>query len=188
MSFREIALAIALKFRESIRRYSDPFSYRLLFSVLRSETPSLLDLEDRPAAYDDVGRMTRWGSVLPELQNFAALMDDVSDSPTIARRRRVDVDEKLSPPWVGEHSNRRRIERQGGERRRVPAFPSRPLTRSAYEKVFLKLTSGEQLRIGGELLTPVKVKGWYHSIFRTPAGEERMLSIDQLLKYMGSWV
>jgi len=34
----------------------------------------------------------------------------------------------------------------------------------------------------------VKVKGWYHSLFLTPAGEERMLSIDQLLKYMGSWL
>jgi len=187
MSLREIALEVALKFRDSIRRYSDPFSYRLLFSVLRSETPSLLDLDDRPAAYDDVGRMTRWGSVLPELQNFAALMDDASDSPLLTRRR-VDVDEKLDPPWTGERSDRRGIGRPGRERRRVPAFPSRPLTRSAYEKVFLKLASGERLKIGGELLTPVKVKGWYHSIFRTTGGEERMLSIDQLLKYMGSWV
>ena len=30
--------------------------------------PSLLDLPDRPAAYDDVGRAVRWGTVLPELQ------------------------------------------------------------------------------------------------------------------------
>jgi hypothetical protein len=187
MSFREIALAIALKFRDSIRRYSDPFSYRLLFSVLRGETPSLLDLDDRPAAYDDVGRTTRWGSILPELQNFAALMDDVSSPPTLTQRRTLDVEEKLSPPWAGERSDRRRSERQGGVRRRVSAFPSHPLTRSAYEKVFLKLVSGKQLKIGGELLTPVKVKGWYHSIFRTSGGEERMLSIDQLLKYMGSW-
>ena len=61
------------------------------------------------------------------------------------------------------------------------------LTRSAYEKVFLKLGDGRQLRIGNELLTPVKVKGWYHSIFRDRKGDERLLSIDQLLKYMGSW-
>jgi hypothetical protein len=33
----------------------------------------------------------------------------------------------------------------------------------------------------------VKVKGWYHSIFRDVKGDERLLSIDQLLKYMGSW-
>jgi hypothetical protein len=37
------------------------------------------------------------------------------------------------------------------------------------------------------VLTPVMVKGWYHSIFRAPNGEERMLSIDQLLRYAGSW-
>ena len=39
-----------------------------------------------------------------------------------------------------------------------------------------------------EVLTPVKVKGWYHSVFRAPNGEERMLSIDQLLRHMGSWM
>ncbi|MEO8035075.1 MAG: hypothetical protein ABI837_11640, partial [Acidobacteriota bacterium] len=44
LSMREIALRIGTYFRESIRRYSDPFSYRLLFSVLRGDTPSLLDL------------------------------------------------------------------------------------------------------------------------------------------------
>jgi hypothetical protein len=165
-SMRQAALAVAMKFRDSIGRYSDPFSYRLLFSVLRGETPALLDLPDRPPAYDDVGRTARWGSVLPELQNFASLMRD--GGPDAApRRRRSDLEEKLAPPWSGEH---------------------RRLTRSAYERVFLKIGSGRKLRIGNEILTPVKVKGWYHSIFQTPAGEERMLSIDQLLKYMGSWI
>ena len=147
MSLRDVALAVAMQFRGSIRRYADPFSDRLLFSVLRGETPSLLDLPDRPAAYDDVGRATRWGSVLPELQDFASL------------------DEKLAPPWSG-------------------AGP----TRSAYERVFLRLGERRRLRIGNEILTPVKVRGWYHSIFRTPGGEERMLSIDQLLENMGSWI
>jgi hypothetical protein len=165
-SLRQAALAVAMKYRESIGRYSDPFSYRLLFSVLRGGTPALLDLPDRPPAYDDVGRTARWGSVLPELHNFASLMRDGGPDRT-PRRRRSDLEEKLAPPWSGEH---------------------RRLTRSAYERVFLKLGSGRPLRIGDEILTPVKVKGWYHSIFQTPAGEERMLSIDQLLKYMGSWV
>ncbi|HUJ15548.1 MAG TPA: hypothetical protein VL284_17310 [Thermoanaerobaculia bacterium] len=165
MSLREIAHAVAMRFRESIRACSDPFSYRLLFSVLRGETPALMDLPDRPAAYDDVGRTTRWGAVLPELQNFASLMHDVSVDPG-PRRRKSDLDDKLAPPWSG----------------------ARRLTRSSYERVFLKLGSQRRLKLGNEILTPVKVKGWYHSIFRTPAGEERMLSIDQLLKYMGSWI
>jgi hypothetical protein len=65
---------------------------------------------------------------------------------------------------------------------------SEPLKRSAYERVFLELGSGSRLKNGDEILTPVRVKGWYHSIFRTAAGEEPMLSIDQLLEHMGSWL
>jgi hypothetical protein len=186
MSLRRVALATASAFRNSIRNVADPFSYRLLFSVLRGETPSLLDLDDRPTAYDDVGRETRWGSVLPELRNFAALMSD-EGAPDVPRRRRADVDEKLAPPWSGEPADRRRAPR-AGERRAAPPSSSSPrLTRSAYEKVFLELASGRRLKIGDEVLTPIAVKGWYHSIFRGADGEERMLSIDQLLRYAGSW-
>jgi hypothetical protein len=186
MPLRRVALATASAFRDSIRALADPFSYRLLFSVLRGETPSLIDLDDRPAAYDDVGRETRWGSVLPELRNFAALMHD-EEAPELPRRRSADVDEKLAPPWSGEQSDRRRAARPERDRRTQSASPSQRLTRSAYEKVFLNLGSGKRLKIGDEVLTPVKVKGWYHSIFRAADGEERMLSIDQLLRYAGSW-
>lgn len=186
-SLRRVARATAFAFRESIRTLADPFSYRLLFSVLRGETPSLLDLDDRPAAYDDVGRVTRWGSVLPELQNFAALMRD-EEAPETPRRRSADVDEKLAPPWSGERSDRRAAARDERDRRAAAiAPPSKRLTRSAYEKVFLNLGSGKRLKIGDEIFTPVMVKGWYHSIFRAADGEERMLSIDQLLRYAGSW-
>jgi hypothetical protein len=189
MSLREIAYQTVMAFRDAIRRVSDPFSYRLLLSVMRGETPSLLDLDDRPAAYDDVGRSTRWGSVLPELENFAALMHDDDAATSAPRRRRIDVDEKLAPPWSGEKTpERRERARRYAERRHAPSLaPSQKLTRSAYEKVFLKLGEGRQLRIGEEILTPVKVKGWYHSVFRDVKGDERLLSIDQLLDYMGSW-
>jgi len=61
VSLREIALRTAWYFRRSIRRYADPFSVRLLFSVLRGRAPSLLELADRPRAYEDVGRLCRWG-------------------------------------------------------------------------------------------------------------------------------
>jgi len=188
MSLREIAYETVMVFRDAIRRVADPFSYRLLLSVMRGETPSLLDLDDRPAAYGDVGRTTRWGSVLPELENFAALMHDDDNATSSPRRRQADVDEKLAPPWSGELAERRGRTRRSGERRQSPPLaPSSRLTRSAYEKVFLKLGDGRPLRIDNELLTPVKVKGWYHSVFRNRKGDERLLSIDQLLKYMGSW-
>src|SRR5258708_9234620 len=116
LSLREIAHAIAMRFRESIQRYSDPFSYRLLFSILRGETPALVDLPERPDAYDDVGRSIRWGSTLPEMQHFESLLDgDATRTQNVPRRRQVDLEEKLAPPWSSDPS---------------------PLKRSAYERVF----------------------------------------------------
>jgi hypothetical protein len=47
--------------------------------------------------------------------------------------------------------------------------------------VFLRLGTGKPLKIGREVLTPVGVKGWYHAVFRDQRGDERMLSIDQVL-------
>jgi hypothetical protein len=177
-SLRGLALAIATRFRESIRRHADPFSEQLLFSMLRGETPSLLELPDRPPAYDDVGRSTRWGAVLPELENFRALMPDEPQ----AHRRLADVEAQLAPPWRGEPGERRRTPGRSGDRRAARPTPSPRLTRSAYEKVFIEVASGRGLRIGGELLTPIGVKGWYHALFRDPAGDERLLSIDQILE------
>jgi hypothetical protein len=54
-------------FRKSIRRFSDPFSFRLLFAILDGRAPSLLELVDRPSAYEDVGR-------LHELKNYETEM------------------------------------------------------------------------------------------------------------------
>ena len=193
LSMREIAREIATVFRESIRRWCDPFSYRLLFSVLRGETPSLLDLDDRPAAYDDVGREIRWGTSLPELGNYAQLMQD--EPHAAPRRRTSDVEEKLAPPWRGESTGRRervtlpsRLERRAApERRREAPSASTRLGRSAYERVFRQLGSGKRLQIGRELLTPVGVRGWYHAVFRNARGEERVLSIDQVLEHADRW-
>jgi hypothetical protein len=106
------------------------------------------------------------------------------------RRRRADVEERLAPPWRGEGVDRRarvtlppRLQRRDeGERRRIaPPVSSPRLTRSAYERVFLRLAAGKQLKIGREILTPVGVRGWYHAVFRDAQGAERMLSIDQVL-------
>ena len=69
-SLREIGRDVAWYFRHSIRQYSDPFSYRLLFAILDGRAPSLLDLADRPRAYEDVGRLCRWGMVIDELKHF----------------------------------------------------------------------------------------------------------------------
>jgi hypothetical protein len=194
LSMREIALDIATCFRDSIRRWSDPFSVRVLFAVLTGAMPSLLDLPDRPSAYDDVGREVRWGTTIPELLNLeGAMRDEVQSSP---RRRRTDVEQRLAPPWRGESVGRRehrllpaRIERRTSiERRKEPPPPPQPrLTRSAYERVFRQLASGKRLQIGRELLTPIAVRGWYHAIFVNTDGEERILSIDDILDHMKGW-
>jgi hypothetical protein len=105
LSLREIAHAIAMRFRDPIRRYSDPFSYRLLFSMLRGETPAPVDLPDRPEAYVDVGRSIRWGSTLPEMHNFESLMDgDATRTQNVPRRRRDELEERLAPPWSSDPS------------------------------------------------------------------------------------
>jgi hypothetical protein len=77
-SLRQIAKQTAWFFRRSIRLYSDPFSFRLLFAVLDGRAPSLLELVDRPSAYEDVGRLCRWGMVIHELKNYETEMDLLS--------------------------------------------------------------------------------------------------------------
>jgi len=65
-SLRGIGRALFVAFRPAIRRIADPFSYRLLESIFLRHAPVLLDLPDRPAAYDDVGRLCRWDDLFPE--------------------------------------------------------------------------------------------------------------------------
>jgi hypothetical protein len=71
-SLRQIGRETAWFFRRSIRAYSDPFSFRLLFAILSGRAPSMLELVDRPAAYEDVGILCRWGTVIHELKNYEA--------------------------------------------------------------------------------------------------------------------
>src|SRR5205823_13072432 len=61
LSLREIAGRTTRYFSRSIRRYADPVSLQLIGAVMRGRAPSLLELEERPAAYCDVGRLCTWG-------------------------------------------------------------------------------------------------------------------------------
>ncbi|HWS72537.1 MAG TPA: hypothetical protein VN605_10505 [Thermoanaerobaculia bacterium] len=74
MSLRQMAKETAWYFRKSIRRFSDPFSFRLLFAILDGRAPSMLELVDRPSAYEDVGRLCKWGMVIHELKNYDSEM------------------------------------------------------------------------------------------------------------------
>jgi hypothetical protein len=66
LSLREIAGQITKHFWPHIRRYSDPFTLRLIGSVMKGRAPSLLDLDDRPPGYEDVGRLCTWDNLFPE--------------------------------------------------------------------------------------------------------------------------
>ena len=66
LSLREIAGLTVRHFWRPIRRLSDPFTFRLIGSVMRGRAPSLLELDDRPPEYEDVGRLCRWDNLFPE--------------------------------------------------------------------------------------------------------------------------
>ena len=64
-SLRAIAERVFDYFRLSIARVADPFTLRLIAAILGGRATSLLDLPDRPPAYEDVGRLCRWSEVFP---------------------------------------------------------------------------------------------------------------------------
>ena len=66
MSLRGIAGRITRHYWSAIKRISDPFTLRLIGSVMRGRAPSLLELDDRPEAYEDVGRKCSWENLFPE--------------------------------------------------------------------------------------------------------------------------
>ena len=66
LSLRAIAGLTVRHFWHPIRRISDPFTFRLIGSVMRGRAPSLLDLDDRPPEYEDVGRLCTWDNLFPE--------------------------------------------------------------------------------------------------------------------------
>lgn len=65
-SLREVAGRVARRFWPEIERVADPFTLRLIGSVLDGRAPALLDLADRPPEYDDVGRACAWDELFPE--------------------------------------------------------------------------------------------------------------------------
>lgn len=66
VSMREIARAVLGPFTRSIARVADPFTLRLIHTVIGGSAPSLLQLPDRPESYENVGRLCRWERIFPE--------------------------------------------------------------------------------------------------------------------------
>jgi hypothetical protein len=65
LSLRGIARRVIEYFWPSIERLGDRRSLRLIESVMRGETASLLEQDDRPAAYEAVGHLCTWANLFP---------------------------------------------------------------------------------------------------------------------------
>ncbi len=123
-SLRQIACQVLGVFRASIRRYADRTTFVHLTEVLEGKARSLLDFEERPAGYEDVGRLINWG-----------------------RRR------------------------------------SRPLPRSAYERVIQRVIAHEPLKIGRSRYQVERMPGWYEFVFRNvKTGARRVFNLDELAR------
>lgn len=124
VSLREMACQIFGVFRERIRSFASPAIFVHLREVLEGKARSLLDFEERPPVYDDVGRKIDWG-----------------------RRR------------------------------------SRPLPRSAYERVIQRVIAHEPVRIGRARYQVERMPGWYEFVFRNvKTGERRTFNLDELAR------
>lgn len=68
LGLRAIAARTLRRFWRPIHRVADPSTARLIAAVIRGRCPSLLDLEDRPEAYEHVGRLCAWDAHAPPAQ------------------------------------------------------------------------------------------------------------------------
>jgi hypothetical protein len=90
MSLRGIGGFITRAFWHPIRRLSDPFTFRLIGSVMRGRAPSLLDLPDRPPEYEDVGRLCTWEDLFPERELGRSRYEQVLIHAIRGERLRMD--------------------------------------------------------------------------------------------------
>jgi len=130
LSLRTIADRITRKFWPAIAKTGDPRSLRLISAVMSGRSPSLLELDDRPLAYESVGRSCRWANL----------------------------------------------------------FPLKTLSRSKYERIFMRAIAGRKLRLQGDSYTPTGMRGWSHVVFlRDRDQSRRVLSLDFLLRHEQNW-
>jgi hypothetical protein len=65
LSIRDLGREVIEIFRSTIERYADERSIKLIDAVMSGEVKSLLDLDDRPAAYESVGKLCTWADLFP---------------------------------------------------------------------------------------------------------------------------
>jgi hypothetical protein len=98
LSLREIAGRITKRFWPSIRRYADPFTLRLIGNVMAGRALSLLEMADRPAAYESVGHLCAWEeSLFPEHELPRSRYERVLIRAIHGDRLRLDGGEWYTP-------------------------------------------------------------------------------------------
>jgi len=89
-SLRSIADTIYQNFLNPIDRISGPFTSKLISSVFRGKAPSLLDLDDSPKKYEDVGKLCTWDNLFPEKQLARSKYERVLINSILRRKLRID--------------------------------------------------------------------------------------------------
>ena len=95
-ALRATALATFRYFHRSIARVSDPLSLRLMHAVLTGRAPSILELPDRPAEYEDVGRLCAWQPFYPDALLQRSRFERVVINALAREKLRLAADE-LTP-------------------------------------------------------------------------------------------
>jgi hypothetical protein len=90
LSLRQMAGRTTREFWPSISALGDPLSLQLIAAVMRGRAPSLLELPDRPDAYDDVGRLCRWDDLFPLTLLPRSRFERVLGHAIAGRRVRMD--------------------------------------------------------------------------------------------------
>jgi hypothetical protein len=89
VSLRDMAGRTTRHFWSAIRALGDPLSLQLIAAVMRGRAPSLLELDDRPDAYEDVGRLCTWNDLFPITQLPRSRYERVLGHAIAGRRVRI---------------------------------------------------------------------------------------------------
>jgi hypothetical protein len=92
---REMATAVFTRFQRSIARVADLLSLRLMHAILTGRAPSLLDLPQRPAEYEDVGRLCSWQPFYPETLLERSRFERVVMNALAREKLHIEGDEYL---------------------------------------------------------------------------------------------
>lgn len=65
-TLRELAEMTYKQFIKPVEKISGSYATKLIASILSGKAPSLLNLDDRPKEYDDVGKLCTWNNLFPE--------------------------------------------------------------------------------------------------------------------------